>query len=265
MPDENAQKSNSDNGGSAKEVQGHDPWRAATVPLIMLVCVTVMACLARASLYFAQDADRVKFLTESILSALIVLVVVVQAWIYNQQRELMGQQLTLARKQFNAIERPYVSREAVNWAWHSDNQRQGRYLYSIYPVLVNSGNTPTKNMLLNANCDLFDSPLSDGFEFPYASKDYPATIGIRGQITAKILWISDADLLAIQNRTKYFYIWGKAEYYDLFENTPMHTTTFCNQITSVLGNPLDPRDTRDHTRTSVSIAFEIYHKHNDAN
>jgi hypothetical protein len=43
-------------------------------------------------------------------------------------------------------------------------------------------------------------------------------------------------MLATQNHIGHLYIWGVSHYRDVFEESPIHTTMFCTEITDVTGN-----------------------------
>ncbi len=160
-------------------------------------------------------------------------------------------------------QRAFVRSNGFPWLWRPDIGRPGRYLYDIGPIIENAGATPTVDMKIIDNSVLRDTPLPDGFDFPYGVEPGNALIGPHQPIGAGGVTILDDDLVAVQNGTKFFYIWGDITYRDVFEGTPLHTTQFCTQITRVLGNPLDPRDPAVGPRaTSVEITFGIYKEHN---
>jgi hypothetical protein len=101
-----------------------------------------------------------------------------------------------------------------------------------------------------------DTPLPDEFNFPYRAEPGDTLIRPHQTIGTNHAVILDDDLLAVQNGTKFFYLWGTITYGDVFEGTPHHSTEFCTQITRVVGNPLDPGDPAIGPKaTSVEITF----------
>jgi hypothetical protein len=208
--------------------------------------------------YISEHSARIKFFTEAMFSFLALIVVVGQLFIYRQQWHVMERQWKLSREALTKLERPFVYRESISWLWHRDLGRPGQFFYSIRPILANTGRSPTKRMVLAVNFTVRDSPLPDDFDYSYSAPRVRAGIGPNGRIIAGIIKVTDNDLLAIQEGVKHFYVWGKAEYTDLFEGTGTHTTRFCNRISEVLGNPLDPVDPNDLKASSVEIIFEIY-------
>lgn len=114
----------------------------------------------------------------------------------------------------------------------------GQYRWSIHPVWENSGNTPTKGLSINTTYRLLDEPLPKEYTFPNSKEDLIPTIaGPKAMVEAVPGAISAEDLEAVQQGRKHFYIWGWAEYHDIFEGTKKHTTRFCNQLMQVIGDP----------------------------
>ena len=66
----------------------------------------------------------------------------------------------------------------------------------------------------------------------------PTIAGPKAMVEAVPGAISAEDLAAVQQGRKHFYIWGWAEYHDIFEGTKKHSTRFCNQLMQVIGNPM---------------------------
>lgn len=167
---------------------------------------------------------------------------------------------TAAENAIVKLERAFVAVGGFPWLWHHDTDRSGKFWYSIHPLIENRGNTPTKDMRIVVNSALRDSELPDNFEFPYSSEPGPSFIPPNGNMSGGERILLDDDLLAVQRGEKFFYIWGKIEYRDIFDGTPTHTTLFCTQISKVLGNPLDPTTPHDPKATSVEIHFRFFPK-----
>jgi hypothetical protein len=160
-------------------------------------------------------------------------------------------------------QRAFVRSIGFPWLWRADFGRPGKYFYDITPVIENAGATPTVHMKIVVDYAIRETPLPDQFNFPYRTGPADTLVGPRQTIGANHAEILDDDLLAIQNGTKFFYLWGTITYLDVFDGTPLHTTEFCTQITRVLGNPLDPRDLAVGPKaTSVEITFGIHREHN---
>ena len=98
--------------------------------------------------------------------------------------------------------------------------------------------------------------MPDNFDFPDLgpNKDKCSVlIGPKGNIFGRDLVISEQFVNnAIAGRGK-VYIWGWAEYNDIFENTIRHRTEFCNEI--IISSIESDK---------VRIEFRIHTKHNGA-
>ncbi|MGO8761500.1 MAG: hypothetical protein ACLQUS_05885 [Desulfobaccales bacterium] len=107
----------------------------------------------------------------------------------------------------------------------------------IIPEWQNIGNTPTKNMRTHDNwmffpLQYFPTGMPSDFNFPDlgTAVDIPVLIGPKATIFGSDLVISDQYIDAIIAGRGHLYIWGWAEYNDIFENTPRHRTEFCNKV-----------------------------------
>lgn len=160
------------------------------------------------------------------------------------------------------LERPFVYVERFPYFCHSDTDRPGKYWYSIHPVIVNSGNTPTIKMTLNVQSELRDSVIPNDFEFFYKLPFGKTRVAPRGSITGAPIKIIDDDLEAVRIGEKFFYIWGIITYKDFFENTPVYTTTFCTRVWNILGDPFNPKSGPDNT-PGISFEFQIDQNYNE--
>lgn len=134
------------------------------------------------------------------------------------------------------------------------DQAAGRYRWSIHPVWENNGNTPTKGLSIYTTYRLLDEPLAADYAFPSTEEERIATIAAPKALVEAAPGGIDADeLAAVQQGKKYFYIWGRAEYHDIFEGTARHTTRFCNQLMQVIGDPGAP--VSEHNMVQMMFGF----------
>ena len=96
----------------------------------------------------------------------------------------------------------------------------------------NGGNTPTKNMRNRVNYALFEHPIDLGFGFPDFGDqpDGSTMIGPRSVMHSSYFDIPVEDLKKVKDGEAHAYIWGWADYNDLFPNTPRHRSEFCVKI-----------------------------------
>jgi len=138
----------------------------------------------------------------------------------------------------------------------------GKFHWTIHPVWANSGNTPTRGLSINTTYRLLDEPLPDGYDFPESQEDLIPTIaGPRSMVEAVSGTLSSEDLAAVKEGRKFFYIWGWAEYHDIFEGTKKRVTRFCNQLIEVDGDPAAPIN--EHNPLQMMFGFHTENNYAD--
>jgi hypothetical protein len=180
------------------------------------------------------------------LFTLVLAVSTVGLWIATVFLYLAGEkQIRIANRAADIAEASLVKLErafvfpkdfAVNWHWYLDDEN--RFWWSVRPIYENAGSSATVDMTHNLNFALLDNPIPQDFSFPLAEDTRNALIGPKATILGGQIMIDGADLLAIQNGTKHFYLWGIIRYNDIFEETNEHVATFCRYISNVSGDPL---------------------------
>lgn len=120
----------------------------------------------------------------------------------------------------------------------------------------NSGTTPTRNLRLFIALAIREDELPAEFDFPPKPvADVNLMIAPGGTIDSDELGISLEDVDAIVAGLKHLYVWGWAEYDDVFEATPRHRTEFCFRW-SIGGNV--------RSTDRFSSRYNIYSRHNGA-
>jgi hypothetical protein len=171
----------------------------------------------------------------------------------------------IAREAMIAGERAFVFALDVSPFWEI-NATTGAYDWRFRPVWKNSGDTPTRNMIMHTSCMIQTTPLPPGFNF-----DDPDAQTGRGLIppntqtlggvapTPPAPAITPQDILDVRNGTKFIFLWGWARYFDVFPGTEQHITRFCWLIDPV-GDPTIPYDANSPTR----VIFRTIH-HSEGN
>lgn len=137
-------------------------------------------------------------------------------------------------------QRAFMFIREIKTILHQDPE-SGKLQWTIHPIWANSGNTPTRGLSINTTYRLLDEPLPPNYDFPESREDLiPAIAGPRSMVEALPGTLSNEDLQAIQSGKKFFYIWGWAEYHDIFEGTKKRVTRFCNHLIQVDGDPTTP-------------------------
>jgi hypothetical protein len=96
----------------------------------------------------------------------------------------------------------------------------------------NGGNTPTKNMRNRFNYTLFKEPVDLGFQFSDVGDqpNGPTMIGPRAVMHSSFIDIPVDDLQKLKDGDAHAYLWGWADYNDIFPNTGRHRSEFCVKI-----------------------------------
>jgi hypothetical protein len=128
----------------------------------------------------------------------------------------------------------------------------------------NGGETPTRylNILIQREpVPLRNGPLPEAYAFFNAAFPgialAPALIGPKAVIDSDQLGVGIDEMIAVRDNTQRLYIWGWAEYDDVFPGTPRHRTEFCYRI-FVTGDPTDPSPGK------FSFRWSLHNAHNGA-
>lgn len=125
----------------------------------------------------------------------------------------------------------------------------------INPVWENSGDTPTKKMRNHVNWTYFVTDIPPDFDFPdiTGEESTAVLIGPHATLNTSPLEINMQCIDNVAQGKGHLYIWGWAEYNDVFENTNRHRTEFCSEV---LISKI--------SETEISIRFRLYKLHNGA-
>lgn len=161
-------------------------------------------------------------------------------------------QVWLSRQSLILTERAFVFIKEFNTYTFPD-----RPIIRIMPKWENTGKTPTENMINHVNWHYFEAEMPDGFGFPDLGDDetVPVLISPGGEVFSSNLDIGSNLIDAAKNGRGHIYIWGWAEYSDVFQGTIRHRTEFCNEVevTPIDGQP-----------NQIRLQFKMYKKHNGA-
>jgi hypothetical protein len=173
------------------------------------------------------------------LAAILVAAFTASLWIAT------GRQAKLTRQAVMAGKRAFVFPTGVV-ALPESNAQTGSFHWRLVPAWENSGETPTRNLRIYADCILTNVPLPESFSFTQIDPEEPPAMAMLGpKATSKggiaphaaAPALTPQDILDIQSGQRFLYFWGWARYFDLLPNTPERITRFCWQIIAD-GNPL---------------------------
>jgi hypothetical protein len=110
----------------------------------------------------------------------------------------------------------------------------------IMPNIENGGATPAKEVVSQVNCGVTDSGMPTDYVFrdqwcgdsPAPPQEQAALVIMPKQEvgTGPAITINPTTLKAIVDHTKYFYLWGRITYRDVFKNTRKHVVQYCRTI-----------------------------------
>jgi hypothetical protein len=124
---------------------------------------------------------------------------------------------------------------------------------AICIALENTGATATRHLITSLNWAQFQPDIPADFHFPDGRQD-PALLGPRQSMDIRLADIPTDALVNAEQDSHKLYVWGWAEYNDVFANTPRHRTEFCFRLL-VHGDPAS-----DQCRFGTSL----HGKHNAA-
>ncbi len=103
----------------------------------------------------------------------------------------------------------------------------------MVPVWENNGTTQTKNMFCHVSWQPFPlTGIPNDFTYPDRGQKqlFPVLIGPKSRIVGARSIIEEEALNQIIEGHARCYIWGWAEYNDVFDNKIRHRTEFCHEV-----------------------------------
>jgi len=155
----------------------------------------------------------------------LVFVIFLQFIVFIVQTKWMRKSTQTARQHMIVSQRAFVFIKEFKYL----HNRTG---IAIFPQWENSGNTQTKNMISRVNWDYFPRNIPDDFNFTDTGKKEQShiLIGPKSSILASRLNIKQRCINDVIKGDGHVYVWGWADYNDVFENTRRHRTEFCYRV-----------------------------------
>jgi hypothetical protein len=151
-------------------------------------------------------------------------------------------QARLTKEALIADKRAFVFSLGPSQFWNVTKE-SGEYEWHFRAQWQNSGDTPTKNMTMFAECEVRTSVPPPGFDFDHPTvQPGTAFIAPKSSLGGGLVptpgraAVSAQDILDAQANRKFIYMWGWAKYNDVFPGTPNHVTRFCWLLTPI-GDP----------------------------
>jgi hypothetical protein len=162
-------------------------------------------------------------------------------WYARRQWAAIKEQSRLTEEALIADKRAFVCADGLMYFWEAD-ATTGLYNFRLRPRYRNTGATPTKKFRSHVECDIRNAVLPSGHVFVdqdtnVGSGMIPPKVESTGGMAPQNVPITPQDILEAQALRRFIYLWGWMKYYDVFPNTPEHTTHFC-WLVLVVGNPI---------------------------
>lgn len=150
-------------------------------------------------------------------------------------------QTELIEESLIANKRAFVCADGLVNFWEPA-ENTNLYNFRLRPIYRNTGGTPTKNLRSHVECDIRNTLLPPNHVFSDQNPEVgsgmvPPNGNSFGGQAPQNTPISPSDILEAQAFRRFIYLWGWVKYYDVFPNTPEHTTRFCWHI-QVVGDPM---------------------------
>jgi hypothetical protein len=153
-----------------------------------------------------------------------------------------------------AAGRAYVFVKSFNPIWSEGNPN-----VQVVVLWANSGTTPTRNLRSWISWEPRDTPLPEDFGFQDINTDHrpPSQqfLGPKAEMNLLTCTLTLDQMRSMLRGELFFYIWGWAEYNDIFPDTPVRRTEFCNEIVAT------PRAGQEN---ALVLQFRMHHTHNSA-
>lgn len=165
-------------------------------------------------------------------------------------------QTSLTRDALIHTDRAFVFLKTIEYLFLGDKDTKQLKSWRFIPQWQNTGNTPTVRMMSRMTYQLRTIELPRDFDFPDEGTDPPgrSLIGPKAAMHGQHFEISVEHLKNIATAGWRAYVWGWADYDDVFTDTERHRTEFCFQI--IVGG--------DPSRTDCRFYFRMTGRFNGA-
>lgn len=139
----------------------------------------------------------------------------------------------------------------------------GNNQVDFYFPMENSGTTPTRDMHMHISYKWMQDPLPSNFDFPDLwTGDMPkvnrhAMIGPKGSVGEHVGPLPAALVQSAIHHQIHLYFWGWTKYRDVFPDTPLHVTKFCDELV-----PLGQGEEITASTTTLRYSLEMCEHHN---
>jgi hypothetical protein len=159
----------------------------------------------------------------AVFSGLLVIVGYLQVKVYRRQAKIMDTQADILR----ATQRAFVHVKSIVATPLFDANGVLRVL-KVSPEWENSGTTPTRGLRISINWTPYPSDLPRDFPYDYGRPPTRLFLGPKGTSHAGTIDIPPNEVENARSGRARIFIWGRAEYSDVFDSS--HHTQFCFRL-----------------------------------
>ena len=173
--------------------------------------------------------------------ALFVATVGIAIFAYFQSRDMKTsireakRSADIAEDSLVKLQRCFVAMRDIRHLSHLDTNT-GNVWWSLHVAWEKSGTSPTRNLRLCIFRYLEDKDIPTDFDFDMQGMNRPVTFLGPKATTMMEVHVTGEDLAAVRDGKKFLYLLGRADYRDIFENTPNHVTKFFVRV-GLRGDP----------------------------
>jgi hypothetical protein len=102
--------------------------------------------------------------------------------------------------------------------------------WNFRAVWKNGGSTPTKKLFIRTSGRAFPTAMPPNYVFPEMFEATEALIGPQATMVGANMGLEIRTLEQARDGKQFLYLWGSAEYDDIFDNSPRYRTEFCVQV-----------------------------------
>ena len=142
----------------------------------------------------------------------------------------------LAREQHHTtkiLQRAFLA--LLGWKFLSHTAPDDKVWWSMDFTWKNSGVSPAIHARFYTDRYLEDVEMPENFQFRIGTTN-EIFVGPQATIGTGNIGVTAEDLIAVRERRKFLYFWGRVDYSDIFENTPRHITKFAFQVLDFRGD-----------------------------
>jgi hypothetical protein len=142
------------------------------------------------------------------------------------------------------LQRAFVTFRGVQFLSHTDTE--GKVWWSLHFNWFNSGASPAKRVKFFAARYFEDVDIPADFKFEIPTDRPTNFMGPQSPMQTTGLAVTVDDLLAVRENKKFLYFWGRADYRDIFDESPDHVTKFSVRVRDFRGDPAKEWDSKSN-------------------